>query len=69
MLNWSEPIAPGHPLSRKFPLAYPNQVLPEEVVPGITEVLTTFHQAILDVQTRFLADHCRRPWLPPEFFR
>jgi len=41
-------------LSRKFPLAYPSQVLPEEVVPGITEVLTTFHRAILDVQTRFL---------------
>jgi isopenicillin N synthase-like dioxygenase len=54
MLNWSEPIASGHPLSRKFPLAYPAQVLPEEVVPGITEVLTTFHRAILDVQTRFL---------------
>jgi isopenicillin N synthase-like dioxygenase len=54
MLNWSEPIASGHPLTRKFPLAYPDQVLPEEVVPGITEVLTTFHRAILDVQTRFL---------------
>jgi hypothetical protein len=37
MLNWSEPIAPDHPLTRKFPLAYLEQVLPEEVVPGITE--------------------------------
>jgi isopenicillin N synthase-like dioxygenase len=68
MLNWSEPIAPGHPLSRKFPLAYPEQVLPEEVVPGITEVLTTFHRAILDVQTRFLRVIAEGLGCHPSFF-
>ena len=36
MLNWSTPIAPGHPLKRRFPTAYPDQVLPESAVPGIT---------------------------------
>jgi isopenicillin N synthase-like dioxygenase len=54
MLNWATPIAPGHPLERKFPTAYPEQVLPEAVVPGITEVLYRFHDAIADLQRRFL---------------
>jgi isopenicillin N synthase-like dioxygenase len=54
MLNWSAPIAAGHPLKRKFSTAYPDQVLPEAVVPGITEVLHRFHQSIADLQRRFL---------------
>jgi len=54
MLNWAAPIASGHPLKRKFSTAYPDQVLPEAVVPGITEVLYRFHHAIEDLQRRFL---------------
>lgn len=54
MLNWASPIAGGHPLKRKYPTAYPDQVLPESVVPGITEVLYRFHEAIADLQRRFL---------------
>jgi isopenicillin N synthase-like dioxygenase len=54
MLNWASPIPSGHPLRRKFPIAYPDQVLPEQVVPGITDVLYRFHDAIADVQRRFL---------------
>jgi len=54
MLNWSAPIAAGHPLKRSFPTAYPDQVLPETVVPGITEVLYRFHESIADLQRRFL---------------
>ncbi len=54
MLNWSAPIAAGHPLKRKFTTAYPDQVIPEEVVPGITDVLTRFHHAVFDLQRRFL---------------
>ena len=54
MLNWSTPIEPGHPLKRKFSTAYPDQVLPEAVVPGITEVLYRFHDSIADLQRRFL---------------
>lgn len=54
MLNWSAPIPSGHPLKRKFPTAYPDQVLPEETVPGITKVLTEFHETIADLQRRFL---------------
>jgi isopenicillin N synthase-like dioxygenase len=54
MLNWASPIPDGHPLRRRFPVAYPDQVLPEEAVPGITEVLYRFHEAIADLQRRFL---------------
>lgn len=54
MLNWASPIAAGHPLRRKYPAAYPEQVLPESAVPGITAVLYRFHEAIADLQRRFL---------------
>lgn len=54
MLNWSVELAPGHPLKRKFPTSYPDQVLPEAAVPGISHVLYAFHHAISDLQTRFL---------------
>ena len=54
MLNWSAPIAAGHPLKRKFSTAYPDQVLPEALVPGITEVLYRFHESTADLQRRFL---------------
>jgi isopenicillin N synthase-like dioxygenase len=54
MLNWASPLAAGHPLKRKFPTAYPDQVLPESAVPGITAVLYRFHDAIADLQRRFL---------------
>jgi len=54
MLNWSTPIAAGHPLRRKFKNAYPEQVLPEAVVPGISDVLYRFHDSIAGLQRRFL---------------
>ncbi|MDQ3468771.1 MAG: isopenicillin N synthase family oxygenase [Actinomycetota bacterium] len=54
MLNWSTPIPSGHPLKRRFPTAYPDQVIPEDTVPGITKVLYEFHATIADVQRRFL---------------
>jgi isopenicillin N synthase-like dioxygenase len=54
MLNWSTPLPVDHPLRRRYPLAYPEAVLPEEVVPGITAVLRRFHDAMADFQRRFL---------------
>lgn len=54
MLNWSAPLPPAHPLRRRHPLLYPEPVLPEAVVPGITEVLGRFHDALADLQRRFL---------------
>ncbi|MCP9809398.1 isopenicillin N synthase family oxygenase [Cyanobium sp. HWJ4-Hawea] len=54
MLNWGLPLPANHPLRRRYPLQYPERVLPEEVVPGISSVLETFHNAIADLQRRFL---------------
>ncbi len=54
MLNWGAEIPQGHPLQRKYPARYPAQVLPEEQVPGISAVLTEFHDRVLDLQRRFL---------------
>jgi isopenicillin N synthase-like dioxygenase len=54
MLNWATPIPAGHPLRRKYAGSYPDQVLPEAIVPGITKVLYEFHDTIADLQRRFL---------------
>jgi isopenicillin N synthase-like dioxygenase len=54
MLNWGRSVPKGHPLQRRFPTSYPDQVLPEAVIPGVTEVLRTFHDKVLDTQRRFL---------------
>ncbi|MGA0878695.1 MAG: isopenicillin N synthase family dioxygenase [Ilumatobacteraceae bacterium] len=54
MLNWSSPIPSGHPLRRRFPGSYPEQLLPDAAVPGISKVLYAFHDAIADLQKRFL---------------
>jgi isopenicillin N synthase-like dioxygenase len=54
MLNWGREIAPGHPLRAKYPRRYPEQVLPEEQVPGISRVLREFSESVEDLQRRFL---------------
>ena len=54
MLNWSRDVPAAHPLRRRFPHRYHEQVLPEAVVPGVTEVLNRFHDAIADLQRRLL---------------
>ena len=54
MLAWGPTVPEAHPLRRRHPLNYRDQVLPEEVVPGITAVLTVFRDSILDMQRRFL---------------
>jgi len=54
MLNWGADIPDGHPLKRKYPHRYMDQVLPEAQVPGITAVLDEFHERTADLQRRFL---------------
>jgi isopenicillin N synthase-like dioxygenase len=54
MLNWGRTLPVGHPLRDRYPHRYGPQVLPEEAVPGIEQVLTTFHTSIEDLQRRFL---------------
>lgn len=54
MLNWGVQLPSGHPLRRRFPHVYPDQVLPEAAVPGIQKVLLEFHRRVHDTQQRFL---------------
>jgi isopenicillin N synthase-like dioxygenase len=54
MLNWGRALPEGHPLRTRYPHRYGPQVLPEAAVPGITDVLATFHERIDDLQRRFL---------------
>lgn len=54
MLNWGDEIEAGHPLAAKYPHRYRRQVLPEEVIPGITAVLGRFHTELFGLQRRFL---------------
>ncbi|MDQ1393759.1 MAG: hypothetical protein QOF30_2736 [Acidimicrobiaceae bacterium] len=54
MLNWGTDLPRAHPLRRRYPSHYHDQVLPEAAVPGITAVLRTFHQRVHDIQRRFL---------------
>ncbi len=54
MLNWGREVPAGHPVRRKYPSAYPSQVLPEGELPGISEVLYRFHDSICDLQRRIL---------------
>ncbi len=54
MLNWGRSLPAGHPLRAMHPHRYGEQVLPEAAVPGIEKVLYAFHDAIQDLQVRFL---------------
>ncbi len=54
MLNWGEPAPAGHPLRRRYPMRYGPPALPEDDLPGVTELLGGFHAAVLDVQRRVL---------------
>jgi isopenicillin N synthase-like dioxygenase len=54
MLNWGRTAPATHPLRRRYPHQYAEQVLPEAEVPGISAVLGEFHERLVDLQTRFL---------------
>lgn len=54
MYNWSAELPAGHPLRRKFPHRYRDQIFPEDVVPGIEAALTLMHDRIFDLQSRVL---------------
>ena len=54
MLNWGVQLPGGHPLRRKFPHVYPEQLYPESAVPGMEAVMKEFHQRVHDTQQRFL---------------
>lgn len=54
MLNWGRAIHPAHPLRRRYPHQYPEQVVPEAAIPGIGAVLGELHDRLAELQQRFL---------------
>ncbi|MDH3704683.1 MAG: isopenicillin N synthase family oxygenase [Acidimicrobiia bacterium] len=54
MLNWGHEIPEGHPLRRRFPHRFADNVFPEAHVPGISAVLREFYERVFELQTRFL---------------
>ena len=54
MLNWGRTAPLHHPLRRRYPHQYADQIIPEAEVPGIGAVLAEFHDRLAELQTRFL---------------
>ena len=54
MLNWSTKVAPNHPSRRRFPDLYHDPVFPDEIIPGIGDLLRRFHTDVFNLQRRFL---------------
>lgn len=54
MLNWGAEVPRHHPLRTRYPHRYLDQRFPETAVPGIRAVLSSFHDRLVDLQTRFL---------------
>ena len=68
MLNWGTPLDEGHPLRARFPHRYGTQVLPEPDLPGICDLLVTFHERVYALQARVLRIIAGGLGLHPEFF-
>jgi len=54
MLNWGRELPAAHPLRVRYPHHYPDQMLPEALVVGISAVLGRFHDDLAELQRRFL---------------
>lgn len=54
MLNWGAPLGAGHPLRDKYPHRYGPPTLPEADLPGVHDLLMTFHHSVAALQRRVL---------------
>lgn len=54
MLNWGKVLPATHPLRRAYPHRYMERVFAESQVPGSGDVLGQLHDALFDLQRRFL---------------
>ena len=68
MLNWGEPAPPGHPLRQRYPHRYGPPVLPDDDLPGVTDLLLGFHAGVLDIQRRVLRVIAAGLGIHEEFF-
>ena len=54
MLNWGTALPPGHPLRERYPHRYGDPVFPSRHISNAAEILTHFHECLVELQTRFL---------------
>ena len=54
MLNWGAPLPSGHPLRERYPHRYGDPVFPSGHISNSAEILTHFHECLVELQTRFL---------------
>lgn len=54
MINFGRSVDPGHPLRRRFPHRYFDPILPDDDLPGASDLLLGFHDGVFDVQRRFM---------------
>ena len=54
MLNWGASLPLGHPLRERYPHRYGDPLFPSGHIPEAAEVLSTFHDNLVELQTRFL---------------
>tara|TARA_Y100001970_G_scaffold258429_1_gene338317 strand:+ start:33914 stop:34876 length:963 start_codon:yes stop_codon:yes gene_type:complete len=54
MLNWGTPLPPGHPLRDRYPHRYGDPIFPSQHISNAAEILTHFHECLVELQTRFL---------------
>ncbi len=54
MLNWGTPLPDGHPLRARYPHRYGDPVFPSNHLPEAAQILSTFHENLVELQTRFL---------------
>ena len=54
MYNWGEALPMGHPLRKRLPHRYSEPKFPDDLLPGMSEVMTAFHASVSELQRRFL---------------
>jgi isopenicillin N synthase-like dioxygenase len=68
LFHWGRSLPDHHPLVRRFPQRYPRPVFPDDLVPGISRVLTELHEAMFALQQRVLGVIGAAFGVGPEFF-
>lgn len=67
--HWGKALSHQHPLRQRYPARYPDQVLPDALVPGIGAAMTRLHSAMLDFQLSVAETIGEAFGIGPTYFR
>ncbi|MCH2624640.1 MAG: isopenicillin N synthase family oxygenase [Acidimicrobiales bacterium] len=68
MLNWGAALPSGHPLRDRYPHRYSEPIFPSDRIPEADRILSTFHEHLVELQTRFLRVIATGIGANPSFF-